>query len=300
MSKSIGLAQIIRHADRSVTGVWSVYTLHSAFQPIYSFAEGKLSVVAFEGLIRPFRGADAVPPGAFFGSVASGERLQVESLTRTLHLLNAAAFLPRESAIFINFDPSVFTDCSIADLALRDMRQVLNQAGIDPRRVVCEVTEKKPASEQALFGFVAALKANGFRIAVDDFGSDESDIKRIRDLKPDIVKFDAHWISRLMESGAGFALLKEMVANFEDKGIRTVFEGLEESWQLQLAERSGASMVQGYVLALPEIVPANFLSSAASARAEPIREGAGSDAADSPPARAHRSSRSFGKRTFHE
>ena len=300
MSKSSGLAQIIRHADGSVTGVWSIYTLRSAFQPIFSFSKSKLSISAFEGLIRPFRGIDAVPPGAFFSSVASAERLQVESLTRTLHLLNAAAFLPRETSIFINFDPSVFTDCEIADLALRDMRQVLNQAGIDPRRVVCEVTEKKPASEQALFGFVTALKANGFRIAVDDFGSDESDIKRIRDLKPDIVKFDAHWISRLMDSGAGFALLKEMVANFEDKGIRTVFEGLEESWQLQLAERSGASMVQGFVLALPEIVPASFPSSATVAATEPTWEGAGAEAAVDLPARAHRSSRSFGKRTFHE
>ena len=152
----------------------------------------------------------------------------------------------------------MFLDRAISEHALRDMRKVLNEAGIDPRSIVCEVTEKKPASEEALFDFVSVLKANGFRIAVDDFGSDESDIKRIRDIKPDIVKFDAHWITRLMESGAGFALLKEMVSNFEDKGIRTVFEGLEESWQLELAERSGASMVQGFVLALPQIVPASF------------------------------------------
>ena len=300
MSKSIALAHIIRHDDGSVSGVWGVHALRSAFQPIYAFQSGRLIVSAFEGLIRPFRGADPVPPGIFFGAVDRAERLQVETLTRTLHLLNAATFLPKEASIFINFDPSVFLDRSISEHALRDMRKVLNEAGIDPRRIVCEVTEKKPASEEALFDFVRVLKANGFRIAVDDFGSAESDIKRIRDIKPDIVKFDANWISRLMESGAGFALLKEMVTKFEEQGIRTVFEGLEQSWQLQLAERSGASMVQGYVLALPEIVPANFFLF------EPVASGAAGQQmagpvvigdAETVPVRAPRSSRSFGKRT---
>jgi EAL domain-containing protein (putative c-di-GMP-specific phosphodiesterase class I) len=49
-----------------------------------------------------------------------------------------------------------------------------------------------------------------------------------------------------------------MVETFAGQGIRTVFEGIEEGWQLELAERSGASMVQGYVLARPEIVPTRF------------------------------------------
>ncbi|WP_378949659.1 EAL domain-containing protein [Mesorhizobium sp. ANAO-SY3R2] len=301
MSKSIGLAHIIRHDDGSVSGVWGIHALRSAFQPIFAFQSGKLLVTAFEGLIRAFRDEEPVAPGAFFDSIDAAERFQVETLTRTLHLLNAALFLPREAAIFINFDPSVFVDRSISEHALRDMRQVLNEAGIDPRRIVCEVTEKKPASEEALFDFVSVLKTNGFRIAVDDFGSDESDIKRIRDIEPDIVKFDAHWIGRLMESGSGFALLKEMVANFEGKGIRTVFEGLEESWQVQLAERSGASMVQGFALALPQIVPASFTQFEPSLPEVVTRQRTRTTASvelASPASRAQRSSRNFGKRTL--
>ena len=258
MSRSIGLAHIIRHDDGTSTGVWGIYTLQSAFQPIFAFKEGKLSVAAFEGLIRPFRDGEPQAPATFFGTCPAGDRLHIEALTRTLHLLNAGACLPEEASIFVNFDPSVFTDRGIADKALRDMRLVLHEAGIDPRRIVCEVTEQKSASQETLYGFVEALKANGFRIAVDDYGADESDINRIKELKPDIVKFDAHWITHLMESGPGFALLTAMVHSFENQGIRTVFEGIEEGWQLELAERSGASMVQGYVLARPELAPTSF------------------------------------------
>ncbi len=258
MSRSIGLAHIIRHDDGTTSGVWGIYTLQSAFQPIFAFNEGKLSVAAFEGLIRPFRDGEPVSPMTFFSTCPVSDRLHVEALTRTLHLLNAGACLPREPSIFINFDPSVFTERTVAENALRETRLVLHEAGIDPRRVVCEVTEQRSTSRETLFNFVAALRGNGFRIAVDDYGSDDSDIGRIKELQPDIVKFDANWITQLMESGAGFALLRTMVASFEDQGIRTVFEGLEEGWQLELAEKSGASRVQGYVLARPELAPTSF------------------------------------------
>ncbi|CAN7395120.1 EAL domain-containing protein [Mesorhizobium sp. LjRoot246] len=258
MSRSVGLAHIIRQDDGTSTGVWGIYTLQSAFQPIFAFNEGKLSVAAFEGLIRPFRDGEPQSPMNFFSTCPAADRLHIEALTRTLHLLNAGACLPQEASIFINFDPSVFTERTVADAALREMRLVLHEAGIDPRRVVCEVTEQRSASQETLHSFVAALRANGFRIAVDDYGADDSDINRIKELKPDIVKFDAYWINQLMESGAGFALLTTMVKSFEEQGIRTVFEGIEEGWQLELAEKSGASMIQGFVLARPELAPTSF------------------------------------------
>lgn len=258
MSRSIGLAHIIRQESGIATGMWGSYALKSAFQPIFAFENGKLEIAAFEGLIRPFRHGRPVSPGAFFGAVPASDRLHVETLSRTLHLLNAGAFLDPAMSLFVNFDPSVFSERAVADSTLREMRLVLHEAGIDARRIVCEVTEQKSASERALFDFVAALRVHGFRIAVDDYGSDASDIRRIRDLKPDIVKFDAQWITRLMETGPGFALLSAMVETFAAQGIITVFEGIEESWQLDLAERAGAALVQGFVLARPEIVPTSF------------------------------------------
>lgn len=238
--------------------MWGVFTLRSAFQPIFAFRNGKLELEAFEGLIRPFRNGESVPPGTFFALVPASDRLHVETLSRTLHLLNASACLPEGVTVFVNFDPSVFVERAVADGALRDMRLVLHEAGLDSARIVCEVTEQKSASEEALRAFVDALKNHGFRIAVDDYGADESDIGRIKSLKPDIVKFDAHWITRLMESGPGFGLLSAMVANFAAQGIRTVFEGIEEGWQLELAERAGADLVQGYVIARPILVPGDF------------------------------------------
>ena len=286
MSRSVGLAHIIRQEDGTSTGVWGTFTLKSAFQPIFAFREGQLSITAFEGLIRPARDGEPVPPSVFFPSIPPLDRFHVETLCRTLHLLNAGVCLSAEASVFINFDPSLFNDREITETALRDMRLVLHEANVEPRRIVCEVTEQRSASNELLYRFVEALRQHGYRIAVDDYGSDDSDIKRIEELQPDIVKFDAYWITRLMESGPGFALLSAMVDTFAARGIATVFEGIEEGWQLDLAERSGASMVQGYVLARPELAPTRFSVFEQPRRdissiGEPSRARARSDAASS-------------------
>jgi EAL domain-containing protein (putative c-di-GMP-specific phosphodiesterase class I) len=266
VSRSSLLAHIVHEDDVSVSGVWGVHRLRSAFQPIFRFDGGRLRLAAFEGLLRASRDGAPVAPPVFFRSVPPGERLQVENLTRTLHLINAGAFLDASSMVFVNFDPSIHLEREIAAAVLDDMRHVMGEAGIDPRRVVCEVTEQPAGSQQGLAMFVDALRDHGLRIAVDDYGSEDSDMERVSALRPDIVKFDARWITRLMDTRPGSALLSVMVDQFCARGVETVFEGIEETWQLELAETCGATMVQGFALARPEIVPADFTMFSFSAR----------------------------------
>ncbi|MCO6049897.1 EAL domain-containing protein [Mesorhizobium sp. RP14(2022)] len=255
MARSIGLAHIMRNPDRTATGLWGPYVLKTAFQAIFAFRKGKLEPAAFESLARPFKENGPLSPGTFFGLVPAPDRLHLETLLRTQHLLNAGTFLPDDALIFLNIDPSVFIERSIVEMSLREMRLVLHEAGIDPRRVVCEVTEQRLSGGSTLHYFIDALRADGFRIAVDDYGAESSDAERVNALKPDIVKFDAQWLSPIMGSGPGAALLRTMVNNFRDRGIETVFEGVEEGWQLDLSAQAGASMVQGFILSRPEIVP---------------------------------------------
>lgn len=277
MSSSIG-SQIVSENDGTSTGIWGAFVLKSAFQPIFGFQAGKLAVAGFEALLRPFRAGELLQPMTFLANLPAAERIVVENLLHRLHLLNAAAFLPADAAIFINIDPSVFIDHAVADAAIRDMRATLAEIGADPHRVVCEVTEKETISQEALFNLVAGLRASGFRIAVDDYGADDSDMARIRDLHPDIVKFDAAWVGGLIDSAPGYALLAEMVSTFEQQGIRTVFEGIEKSWQIELAEKAGVAMLQGFALARPELVPASFARPGSADSGAPHRPNGGSPA----------------------
>lgn len=295
MSRSIGIAHIVREPDGSASGVWGLFNIRSAFQPIFAFRQGRLAMSAFEGLARPFRDGKPLSPGVFFGMIPPADRFHVETLLRTLHLLNAGTFLPRDASIFINFDPSVLTDKEIVDTVLREMRLVLHEAAIEPARIVCEVTEQRLSSTSSFLYFLDSLRAAGFRIAVDDYGAEDSDIERVRSVRPDIVKFDAKWINRLMESGPGFALLSAMMQSFSSQGVATVLEGIEEGWQLELAERAGASMVQGFAIRRPELVPTSF------SVVQPHVVQSGAEAVSlvlpPPPSRSERKpARSFGRR----
>jgi EAL domain-containing protein (putative c-di-GMP-specific phosphodiesterase class I) len=88
-----------------------------------------------------------------------------------------------------------------------------------------------------------------------------------------------------------------MVTSFAEQGIETVFEGIEEGWQLELAERSGATMVQGYVLARPEIAPTSFAQFRhVVGKADPAPTVASAAQAAEAARKPHPQQRSFGRR----
>lgn len=256
--QSKALLHVHKTPEGAWFGAWSLFEIRTAFQPLFRFRGGKVEIGAFECLVRPFRNGQAISPGQFFPLIPGQDRVEVEALMRAVHLMNAGTFLDKAAAVFVNFDPSLFVDRILVDRALRDLKSVLSEAGVDGSRLVCEMTEQKTASDDMLFDFVSSLRRHGYRIAVDDYGADDSDMERIRRLKPDIIKFDAAWIVRLMDSPAGFALLEAMVNRFRDENIVTVFEGIEEHWQLELAEKARVDFVQGFVLARPELAPGRF------------------------------------------
>ncbi len=258
------LANIHRLPDGPYFGAWSVFEIRTAFQPLFRFRGGKVEIGAYECLVRPFRNGEAISPGNFFPMIPHQDKVEVESLMRFVHLMNAGAFLDPASLVFVNFDPSLFVERILVEKALDDL----------------------------LFDFVQALRRQGYRIAVDDYGSDDSDMERIRRLKPDIIMFDAHWIMRLMDSNAGYALLESMVHRFRDERITTVFEGIEEHWQLELAERAGADFVQGFVLARPELAPGNFSQFRAAATLDPP-----TFRPSQPVSAPNRAAKTFGRRT---
>ena len=132
MTRSVGLAHIVRQDDGTATGVWGPFILKSAFQPIFAFGDGRLTATAYEGLARPFRDGEPMAPGQFFKSVPPTDRMHVETLTRTLHLLNAGRCLDPKASVFVNFDPSLFPERSLTDAAVRDMRLVLHRPASGP------------------------------------------------------------------------------------------------------------------------------------------------------------------------
>ena len=241
------------------TTSYGPFVLRSAFQPIFSQNDqGHLAIEAFEALIRAQQDGKPVSPGHFFSMVEKADAVAVDTLCRELHILNMGKLGRRKAKLFINFNPGLFDDITNIDAEVDRMVLITLRAGLRPGRIVCEITEQGSGDEKVLDRLVNGLRSRLFKIAVDDFGADDSDSKRVSELKPDVLKFDAAWVRRFTETSAGMGLLKLMVEQFIERGITVLFEGLEEDHQVEFCQKIGVQLMQGYALARPEIVPRTF------------------------------------------
>lgn len=259
MSQETPANRLLREEDGSYTAVYGPFRLRSAFQPIFRRYEGDaLRLHAFEGLIRAGKGGVRCSPIDFFAAVAVEDRTAIDALCRELHLRNVGQLNRPDAAIFLNFDPSLFDNAVKTAAEAGRVEEIAYTIGLSPEKVVCEITEKSAANRTALLAVVEDLRARGFRIAVDDYGAEDSDQERIQLLRPDIVKYDGTWVLRYMERPSGVDLLRHSTARFRDRGITVLFEGLEQPWHVDLAQSLRVDLMQGYALAKPEELPTRF------------------------------------------
>ena len=258
MAQPQPIAQSISLPDGHFSARFLEVSLHSAFQPIFRLVNDEPVVFACEGLARPFVDGRPLTPYQFFSKLKPEELVEAEQILRQLHLRNARSLPKQARRLFLNFDPG----------AMRSMRKVtpeidlicheMRASGLQPNDIICEIVEHAAYDGAVMKEFVYALRARGFIIAVDDYGSDHADAARVKALVPDIVKMEGKVVRSRMATPEGFAVLTEQIRSFAKDGILTLLEGLETPWHLDLALKSGAAYAQGFILGMPQIVPCDF------------------------------------------
>jgi EAL domain-containing protein (putative c-di-GMP-specific phosphodiesterase class I) len=235
-------------------------TLSSVFQPVFSLSH--MRAVGYEGLLRAHDTLDRpVSPLDVFGQAARvGEALQIDRLSQALHLENFKMLGAQNEWLFLNVHPGALTEPYHAAALLANLKRLK----IEPRRVVLEVLEQRAEDIERLAEAVQQFREHGFLIALDDFGAGHSNIERIWQLDPDLVKLD-----RVLLSHAGHnvhaaatarwakqrrnmeAVLSGIVSLLHEAGKLVLIEGVETEHEAQLALASGADFVQGFFFARP-------------------------------------------------
>src|SRR5438067_2002387 len=236
-------AQVRHEADKLVALQRSIRerSFQSVYQPIVDLVAG--TEVAWEALTRPMDPAFT----SILDLLGTAERSgQVPTLGRVLREIQIATIheLPPDKLLFLNVHPFEF----------------LEQGGIEAepalqpwtKRIVLELTEAAELSNFARARErVAALRAAGFRIAVDDLGSGYSSLNHLALLEPDFVKVDMAMIRGIEEGSRAARLIKHILEYCRGEGMRAVCEGIETREELRVVAALGVSLVQGYLLARP-------------------------------------------------
>jgi EAL domain-containing protein (putative c-di-GMP-specific phosphodiesterase class I) len=252
------------------------------FQPIVSTESMK--VAAFEALGRLDLGGQVVSLGPFFHPSVSDERqpLLIKQIDRLVRKAAMTLFLGAEpeTRLFLNIRPGHMLDhLSNPDHELPWTLRTCLEIGLDPKRLVIELTEEAIAADtQHLKILIEQYRAHGCAIAIDDVGAESSNLDRVGYFEPDIIKVDAVMLRRSRQERSFREVLRGLSTMAEGLGSSLLFEGVESEADLEQALLYGARYIQGFYLApaLSSFVPTTTY--AAQVRPVLQRFGAGLEA----------------------
>ena len=137
-------------------------------------------------------------------------------------------------------------------------KKSVGEQGTPPARIACEIREHPEDDPEALAHFAARLHEGGFSIAIDDYTGEDHDLARLQSLQPQFVTFDTAWLETFAGNSAGLALLRVVIGQFVQKGIRAIVTGIEAPEMIARCHDMGGPLMQGYLLARPELAPTSF------------------------------------------
>lgn len=224
---------------------WDDHYLTSHFQPLYSLSHQKQ--VGFEALLRGERDdGSVIAPAILFAPRPFTSESDLDRVSHALHLANAARVIPDDAWVFLNILPVSFVAEGYAD----QLADIARSVGLGPERVVLELLESHGGSVDDLSRAAAQYREHGFLIAVDDFGAGHSNLDRLFQIRPDLVKLDGELI-RATSPGARQPILPKLVSLLHQAGMLVVVEGVETTDELILAVESNVDFAQGYLLGRP-------------------------------------------------
>lgn len=123
--------------------------------------------------------------------------------------------------------------------------------GIDRRLLELEITESAYVEDEKVAAAVNCLKARGFTLLMDDFGSGYSSLNMLKDIAVDIIKIDMGFLRREENPRHSESILEAIVSMARILKLRVIAEGAETKEQVDFLKNVGCDYAQGYYFYRP-------------------------------------------------
>jgi len=126
-------------------------------------------------------------------------------------------------------------------------------AGIDPKRLVIEVTESAllPDVRADVEPTLERMRKRGFRLAIDDFGTGYSSLGRLRQSWVSMLKIDRSFVQNLPHDEQASQLVASIIQLATALGLKPVAEGVETEAQRRFLVERGCRLGQGFLFSKP-------------------------------------------------
>ena len=139
---------------------------------------------------------------------------------------------------------------------MHDFTVLLKRYEIPPRLVEVELLERSTLDKNLLRDITVMLQEEGFRVAMDDFGSGESSLNMLSTIPVNILKFDRSFLfANDSERGTLDETSESFIETLVDLGKNlkkeTIFEGVETEEQRDFLRKIKCDQVQGFFYSKP-------------------------------------------------
>ncbi len=230
------------------------------YQPIVKLSDNE--IVGFEALMRwqhPEKGL--IPPNVFI-PLAEESDLILDLGEFALHdaTVAASSWRPRDGGtnelfLTVNLSAHQFQDLGLVPM----IESALHVSGLDPRRLVLEITESVTLHNVTeTMNVMERLIQLGIGFALDDFGTGYSSLSYLALLQPRIIKIDQSFVSPTRESVRNDTLLEAIVTLGNKLNMTMIAEGIETEAQLDRLRHLGCELGQGFLFS-PAVPDENVL-----------------------------------------
>ncbi|HEY4375320.1 MAG TPA: phosphodiesterase [Burkholderiales bacterium] len=233
------------------TGIAGIPAIHSVFQPIVRAGSGQLE--GYEALTRgPLDSPLHLPTAIFAAAREAGEAVKMELLAIEV-AARTFADLGLPGRLFLNISPLSFIERS--QDALKVARRLRN-IGLRPERIVIEFTEGDQIRDhEEMRWAVTSFRSLGFQIALDDLGEGFASLRMWKELEPEIVKIDQHFIRDIDTDPWKRQFLRAVQDIATVAQTQLVAEGIETEAEYKVIQDLKFHFAQGYFIARPSSHP---------------------------------------------
>lgn len=221
-------------------------------QPLVDFVKGE--IVAAEALTRWNHARHGyLSPDKFIPVLEKAGK--IGELDR--YVWRVACQVVREHADETGEEPLPFSvNVSRAEILAPDLVEYIeglrDEFHLPAETLRLEITETAYVEQpDELARVVAELRASGFLVEMDDFGSGYSSLNMLRNLPVDILKLDMGFLRNGESDSSDAVILNSVIRMAHGLNIPIIAEGVETIEQAEMLKTMGCRLMQGYFFAKP-------------------------------------------------
>ena len=214
------------------------------FQPIVNNKTGKIE--KYECLARIKDANEIISPYMFMDAARVTGNLSY--VTKSLITQSFKKFSGTDYDFSINITGSDFLLDYLEFFLLKNA----NKYKIDPSRVILEMLEDITSLDYGnTLNQLNSLREKGFKIAIDDFGAENSNMSRLLEIHPDFLKIDGSFIKNIVTDPKSQLIVDSIVYLCNKSDIQVVAEFVHNEDVQKYIKSLGIEYSQGYYFGKP-------------------------------------------------